>query len=203
MSFLVVARNGAGGYQCSDSLLLHLSRGVVVPLLARLRTRAHDYSFCHPMDRSAYDYASAYVEFQRLTEVDWPRCNIDDCWNYYTFKSGSIHDVPTSVVETRKPDAGGNLITGRTLPLREVFWVVPGEHRATFDKATAPMRFEGNDRVEDVPPPSNGIEDRLAMEVNLEDDWDLWDIWPSGSTDFQSSLPGNFSLIQWKGFCMA
>lgn len=124
MRFLVIARDGALGFQCSDPNLLHLSGCVLLQLPARLRTLVHDYGSEHLIDGYALDMASAYVRFQRSAEVDWMTCSADVRWYYYNFKSNYIHDVPTGGVETPNQGASRNLMTRRILPSGEVCWVV-------------------------------------------------------------------------------
>lgn len=59
MRSLLVARDGAVEYQCSDSRIIHLSRVVLVPLPARLQSRVHEHGFRHLIDGPAFNYASA------------------------------------------------------------------------------------------------------------------------------------------------
>lgn len=76
-----------------------------------LPIRVHDFGFRHPIDRSAFLYESADLRSQRSADVDWATCDTDDRWYCYTFDSGSLHDVTTSVVEKSQRDASDNLIT--------------------------------------------------------------------------------------------
>lgn len=43
----------------------------------------------------------------------------------------------------------------------------------TSDGMAAWMVLEGDNRFDDVPPPTNDMEDLLAMTVDAEDDWDI------------------------------
>lgn len=113
MCFLAVAHDDAVCYQYSDSRLLQSSRGVLVQLPARFRTRVHDYGFGHLMDRSALGCESALLAFNCSAEAAWTPCDTDDGWYYYTFKLGCVHDVPPGMLETCKLDASENHITGR------------------------------------------------------------------------------------------
>lgn len=113
--------------------------------------------------------------------MDWTACPIDDRWHY--FKSGSVHVVPTGVVETGKRSARGNLNTGCTLSSPEVSWVVPGKRGVTLDEAETLMGLGKDDRVDGVLPPSYEMEDPLAVDVNAEDNWDLLAIPPSRVID--------------------
>lgn len=60
------------------------------------------------------------------------------------------------------------------------------------------MRLKGDHRVYDLPPPTNNMEDPLAVDVEEEDELDLWDMLPYGAIDFRSILLGDFSAIQEK-----
>lgn len=87
MSFLVLAGDGASGYQCADSCL-HLScLGVLFLLPTRLRTPIQHYWFRHLKYGTAFDHASAYVAIQLLAMVDWMPCGTDERSPYYTFCS--------------------------------------------------------------------------------------------------------------------
>lgn len=141
LCLFVVAGNGAHGYQCSNSLLLHAFCGVPVLILAHLRTLVLDYGFCYLIDRSAFDCVSAYVALQCSAEVDWTPCKTDDRLYYCIFESGPVHDVPTGVVEKCKRNTSGNLITGRTLTSCEVSCPVTAERRATFEEVGVLMQF--------------------------------------------------------------
>lgn len=94
--------------------------------------------------------------------MDWEHCDTNDLRYYYTFQLGSVHDVITSVIKTRKQDASGNLVSRRTLPLREVSWA-PSDCRVRFDEAATLRQLDGDDCVVDVPHPSTDMEDRLAV----------------------------------------
>lgn len=129
MGFLVLAHDGAVGYQCSNSRLLHSSHDVLIPLLGRLCTRAHDYGSGHLINLSVFTNTSAYVACQRFAEVETVRhATLMTIWYYCTFESGFVHDVPSDVVEKRQRDASVSLITRRTLPSHEISLVVPAEH---------------------------------------------------------------------------
>lgn len=65
------------------------------------------------------------------------------------------------------------------------------------------MQLEEDDRVEDVPPPTNDMQDLLAVDVDAKNEWDLWDISPCSGIDAKSSLRGNFLAIEEKCVCMA
>lgn len=47
-------------------------------------------------------------------------------------------------------------------------------------------------------PPDNVIKDNLAVNADVDDDWDLRYILPSGGIDVRSILPNNLSIIQKK-----
>lgn len=81
MRSLVVACDCAVCDHYSNLNLARSSCGVIVSLLARLRTCVHDYGFLRLITGSAFQFASAYLTFQRLGEVDWMQCNTDDRWN--------------------------------------------------------------------------------------------------------------------------
>lgn len=119
MCFFIVATDGAVGKQCSDLGLLHSFCGGIVQFPARLRTLVHDYGFLHLIYGSAFDYESAYVAFKGLRELDWA-CETDGHWYYYISESGSVYDVPDSVVKKRKQDASVILFRTYFTILREV-----------------------------------------------------------------------------------
>lgn len=96
----------------------------------------------------------------------------------------------------REHDSSGNLITGRTLPLPKVSWVVPADRRLKFDEAASPMPIEGDDRVYDDPPLTNYMEDLLAENGDVKDDCQLQDSRRSGEMNFWSRWHGNFRAIQ-------
>lgn len=52
------------------------------------------------------------MAFQRLVEIGWTPCDTDERGLYYMFYSRSVHDVPTAVLEMRRQDANGNVVTG-------------------------------------------------------------------------------------------
>lgn len=58
------------------------------------------------------------------------------------------------------------------------------------------MQIKGDECEEDVLPPDNVFEDILAVDTNLEDNWDLRDILRSCAIGVQSRLRGTFSIIQ-------
>lgn len=134
MLFVVVAPDSAVCYQCSEPSPFHSYLRVLVPLAAHLRTRVQNYGFFHFIDRSAFDYASAHVMFQRSDEVHRTSCGTDDWWYYYIIELGSVRDVPTGVFETREWDYSCRLITGHTLPFYEISWDVPARRCVTFEK---------------------------------------------------------------------
>lgn len=53
-------------------------------------------------------------------------------------------------------------------------------------------------REDESSPLNNVVQERLAVEANEEDDWDLQDIYSSAAVDVRSSLCGNFSTRQGK-----
>lgn len=114
---------------------------------------------------------------------------------YCTFGSGSVQDVSDGVVESDKRDACGNLFTGYSLTSLDVSWVVLAEGADTFDEEATLLLLDGENPVHDVPLPSNNSDDLLAVEVNAEDDWALWEIPPPGAIDIRSSLSGDSSAI--------
>lgn len=87
MHSLVVARDGAGSYQCSDSRLLHFShfsRGVFVLLPARFQAGVHSYGFRHLIYGSAFDYTPPNVAIQSQAGEDWTTCDTHERWYYFT-----------------------------------------------------------------------------------------------------------------------
>lgn len=64
-----------------------------------------------------------------------------------------------------------------------------------MNKAAVLMQYEEDDRVDHVPPPTSNMEDRLAVDVSVEDDTDPRDVQPSSAMDVRSSLRGNVSVI--------
>lgn len=178
-------------------ILVYFIRFVVlfVPLPARLQTCAHDYSFCLLIYGSVFDYSSAYISYQGLSEVNQPPSDNGDLWYYNTFESGSTHNLQIGVVETRKRNAIGNLITGGTLPSHDVSWVASAEHHITFDEAAVLMQLEEDGYVDDLWPLPNDMEDPLAVENDVEDGWDLHDIPSSDALEVQCCLLGDFLAI--------
>lgn len=77
------------------------------------------------------------------------------------------------------------------LPLPEVSWVGAAECLLIFVEAQAPMWAEGN-KCEDAVLPLKAIEDLLAVNVEVEDDWDLQLILSRNAIDLRSGLPGDF-----------
>lgn len=77
--FLVFARDRVG-YHRADSRLLHLSHGLLAPLSTRLRTHAYNSGFRHFIDGSFFAYASLYVVFHCLGNVDSGPCDKDERW---------------------------------------------------------------------------------------------------------------------------
>lgn len=61
------------------------------------------------------------------------------------------------------------------------------------------MRTEGDEEA--FPPPDNVIEYSLAVEVDAEDDWDLWSNFPSGAIDIRSDLHSILSIIRKSVVC--
>lgn len=163
-----------------------------------LQTLVHDYSFLHIIYASAFDYTSAYKAFQRSVEADLTPCDTDNGCYHNTFESGFVHDVSTDLLEMHKQDTSGNLITGSTLPWHAVSWIVPRECRVTFNEATALMQFDGDDRVNDRPPPTDDVKYPLAVDFNAHEDRDLCYILPSDAIVIQSGWRGDFSAIQQK-----
>lgn len=98
----------------------------------------------------------------------------------------------------RKLDACDNLIAGRTLPSHIVSCVIFEEPRVTLDEAAALRRLERDDSFDEVPPPTNDIEDLLAVNVDVEEYLDLWDSLPFGPIHVWLILPGDFSEMQGK-----
>lgn len=47
-------------------------------------------------------------------------------------------------------------------------------------------------------PPTSDMEGPLVADVEMEDDWDLWEILLSAGIDVQSSLCGDFLVIEEK-----
>lgn len=93
-------------------------------------------------------------------------------------------------------EASGKPITWRTLPSPHLSLVVPAERSVKFEEVAVLMQLGGDDRVNVVIPPTNDMEDFVAVQFDAEEDWDLRDISPSHATDVQSSLPSDFSAIQ-------
>lgn len=73
---------------------------------------------------------------------------------YNPFDSESIHDLPTSVVETRKWKANGYIDTGRGLHSHPAFWVVTVEQFVMVNESKALKHIVGDvceeDRGDDV-----------------------------------------------------
>lgn len=83
--FPVVACGGASSYQRASYRLLLSRRAVIVPLPTGLVNWIYVYGFSHLIDGPVFDYASVYVTFHRLTQVDWRPCETDDLWFYYVY----------------------------------------------------------------------------------------------------------------------
>lgn len=156
-------------------ILVYFIRLVVFFLsLACLQTRAHEYGFRHFTAMSAFDFASGYVVFQSSAEVDYAPCDSDDRWYYFFFESGFVHDVPTFLIKTCKPDASGSVITGCTLPsIREVLRVVLAKRRVTCNEVVMLMRIEAYYHLDVVLHLSNDMEDLLAVDHDAEATSDL------------------------------
>lgn len=60
-----------------------------------------------------------------------------------------------------------------------VLWAVPTKRHVTLDEAVALMQLEEKACADDVHPPTNDMEDELAVRVDEEDAWDLGYILPS------------------------
>lgn len=121
----------------------------------------------------------------------------DNCYSN-TFRSDSIHDVPNDVVERAKRYVRANLITGRTLPPREVSWFALQSAVSHLTKRQRWGTLEGDNRVDDVPPSTNDVGYMVVVDVNMEDDWDFWDTLHSGANDVRSSLLDDVLEIQEK-----
>lgn len=87
------------------------------------------------------------------------------------------------MVETRQQHTSGNFISGRAFASSEASWVVPSERHATIDKAVTLMLLEGDVRVDDVQTCDNEMEDLLAVDFEVENDWELQGIPCSGAID--------------------
>lgn len=113
MPFLIDARADAVGDHLVDFCLRLLSRGDFVALKTSLGTIIHVYGFCHAIDGSFFEYASAYVAFQGLAEIDWMPCDTDERWVYHILDSESVHEAQHAKVATRLLDASGMVIIRR------------------------------------------------------------------------------------------
>lgn len=119
---------------------------------------------------------------KRSIEVEWtPR----DKWTLVLFyiRFGIYQWCTYQVVETRKGDAFGNVVTGQALQSFQILKVVPAEHCVTFDEERALMHIEEGEREDYLPPPNNVIENIPAVDADTEDHWDLWDIPPLAMID--------------------
>lgn len=174
------AGGGAVGYQCADFCLLLSSRGVTVPLPTWFPTCIHYIRFCHLIEWSSFGYASVYLVFQCLSKVNWTPCDRDEHWYCYTFELRYIHDLPTEVVKMRQQDNIGNSATRTAFSWGQDSWVVPAEPLLALNEAKAQKQFEGDECEVDVEPSYKVMKDILAVEVDVEDDRDLWDTLFSG-----------------------
>lgn len=113
-----------------------------VSLLTRLWTGAHGSGSYHFINESISYYASAYELFQCLEEVDGASCDKEERWLYFTFDTGSDHDVRTGLVERRMKSTNGNLAKWRSLPSLQLSWIVPAQRHVTFNAARVLLSFE-------------------------------------------------------------
>lgn len=74
------------------------------------------------------------------------------------------------MVETRRRDAIGDLITGHALPSGELLWVVSADYRVTSDEVEALILIRGDERENEVPPLDNVIGHLVAIQADAEDD---------------------------------
>lgn len=58
--------------------------------------------------------------------------------------------------------------------------------------------IERDEREKDLPPSDNFIKDIIAFNSDLEDEWVLWDILPSGAINFKPGFGGDLSIMQTK-----
>lgn len=172
-----------------------------------------DIMMCLPRHRRACDlvlkttgsflssrnlWLTIYVLFQCSTKAEWTPYENDERCFYSTFDLGSVHNVPSGKVGTRKCDANNIVNPGRVLPSRKLSWISPAERLVAFDQMYAVMPMEEAERADEEPPPDNIIEYLLAIDADADDDWDLLDVLTSGAIYVWFSLGSAFWIIQEK-----
>lgn len=80
-------------------------------------------------------------------------------WFYPTFNSGSLHNVPTKLVEKHKRYACGNVAPGHALPSGNGPWIFTTGLSVKFDEAKPLIWVEGDEREDDGPLVENFLED--------------------------------------------
>lgn len=116
-----------------------------------------------------------------MVEIDRPPCGADDRRKYFTFKSCSLHDGPSGVVETHWTPVETSSLEYfiRTCIIR----IIRVERGSIFDEVVALMQLEGYHRVDDVLPRTNDRKDLSGANCDAEDDQDFRDILRSDSND--------------------